>query len=327
MHSPLHSLRTSLYPYAQLARIDKPAGVLAIYPPYLLGALVYAVQSDNPKYPVSISTNTLLILSSFILRSAGCAWNDLIDRDVDRLVARSKKRPIASGAISPRAGGVFASSLILAWLAIVWVTNRKAIASAVSNVPLVLLYPFAKRFTDFPQLVLGVTLSWGVFTGYLMADQGVYFSRADQGSRWGWSDSYEVYVGLGWLAAAWIVFTLFYDTIYAYQDIEDDCKSGVRSTAVKFGDGGKWILVLTAFCQALHMCLAGVYLGWSELYLAVCGVTAVFQLYIVWRVDLDNPQSCGLWFRRSLLIVSALMAISVAWAKVDVGQALTMPLC
>lgn len=162
----LSYLPSSFVPYAELMRLNKPVGTLNIYFPYLFGSLFAACARYPFVTPLSIlSANLKLFPMAFLLRSAGCTWNDLVDRDLDRKVARCRLRPIARYAISPRSGFIFYVIQMLVWLAILLQTDAPTISYAFSGVLMGHLYPFAKRFTYYPQVVLGFTLSWGILVG------------------------------------------------------------------------------------------------------------------------------------------------------------------
>ena len=157
-------------PYAELMRLDKPVGTLNIYFPYLFGSLFAACASYPLVTPLSVlSANLKLFPMAFLLRSAGCTWNDLIDHDLDRKVARCRLRPIARGAVSPRSGFIFYAIQMLVWLAMLLQTDAQTVCYAFTCVFLGHLYPFAKRFTHYPQVVLGFALAWGTFVGCVSA--------------------------------------------------------------------------------------------------------------------------------------------------------------
>ena len=162
----LSYLPSSCVPYAELMRLDKPIGTLNIYFPYLFGSLFAACARFPLISPLSVlSVNLKLFPMAFLLRSAGCTWNDLIDRDLDRKVARCRLRPIARYAVSPKSGFIFYATQMLVWLAMLLQTDARTICYAFGGVLLGHLYPFAKRFTNYPQVVLGFALSWGMLVG------------------------------------------------------------------------------------------------------------------------------------------------------------------
>ncbi|KAI9692840.1 MAG: hypothetical protein M1822_004834 [Bathelium mastoideum] len=266
--------------------------------PYLLGALLAATEFWHADL-TSLAFIALLLVPSFLLRSAGCVWNDAVDYELDRQVPRSMSRPVARGSISPTAASFFFVILISLWLAMIWLINPAAIYLALPNVVLVIVYPYAKRFTDYPQAVLGITLAWGVGTGYVMA------SQKDLSLLW---ENSTIQRAIICIALAYLAFTIFYDTIYAYQDVADDRKAGIRSTALAYRDKGKRVLGIVAILQECLLFAAGWILNWGICYASVCVCTVAAELGIVYKIDLTNPKDCALWFKRSLVVVSVLLA-------------------
>ena len=289
-------LPTSWIPYAELARLDRPIGTFVIYLPYPLGLLFAAIIS---KVPVAASQlnhiNFLLLFASFLLRSAGCTWNDVVDYEFDQKVLRCCHRPVARGAVSPRAGTVFFSIQILIWLAVMQYVSPLSFRYTIPNTALVLFYPYAKRVTDYPQLVLGVTLAWGMICSCAILG-------ADPASLW--KENPRALIGLGFLLAAYVTWTAVYDTVYAYQDIQDDEQAGVRSMAIKWRQTPKLLLSLLATLQIAF--LFGVSLqidaGWGYLF-AACGCSALVLGTMIWELKLEQVDDCGWWFKYGTLIV------------------------
>lgn len=264
-------------PYLRLARIDRPIGIwLLMFPCWWSYALASSSWPD-PGFLV------LFAVGAAIMRGAGCVMNDIADRHIDARVARTALRPIPSGAISVRWAVVFMGGLCLAGLAVLLQFNAFTIALGASSLVLVALYPFAKRITDWPQAVLGLTFNWGALVGW----------AAERGD-------------LGWpaiaLYAAGIAWTLGYDTIYAHQDREDDAIVGVRSTALRFGAATKaWLSGFYAAAVAL-LALAGALagLGWA-FWPALAVVAAHFAGQIA-RLDIDDPKRCLSLFKSNAQI-------------------------
>lgn len=254
-------------PYLRLARIDRPIGIwLLMFPCWWSCALASSSWPD-------LRFLVLFALGAAIMRGAGCVMNDIADRHIDARVARTASRPIPSGAISVRRAVVFMGALSLAGLAVLLQFNAFTIALGASSLLLVALYPFAKRITDWPQAVLGLTFNWGALVGW----------AAERGD-------------LGWpavaLYAAGIAWTLGYDTIYAHQDREDDAIVGVRSTALRFGKATRtWLSGFYAAGVAL-LALAGVFagVGWA-FWPALAAVAAHFGGQVA-RLDIDDPKRC-----------------------------------
>ena len=293
-------LPEALGPWVELTRLHKPTGVIVIHLPYQLGLLYAATSIPSDASNISILVPTLvLIAASVVLRSGGCTWNDFVDYKIDREVTRSRSRPVARGVISPAAAGVFAVVQLLVWLGILWWLNPRSLLYAIPNIPLVLFYPYAKRCTDFPQVVLGLTLAWGLWTGNEVMRPSVTISRPG---------TLENFRGLAWLSVAYVAWTTIYDTIYAFQDIEDDIHAGVRSMAVRWRDHAKSLLSAIAVLQIISLSMAGYHTNGSIAYYTMaCLATAVTLSWMIWDVDLGNPHHCAWWFKYGILLVGTCM--------------------
>ena len=300
----LSLLPSSWVPYVELTRFHKPVGIVVIYLPYLLGALFGATIQSTPTSPSpTILAASNLLAASVVLRSAGCTWNDVVDYKFDQQVARCRLRPVARGAVSPRSGTVFFLVQMGLWLAALRLIHPHSLYAAAPVVPLVLCYPYAKRVTDYPQLVLGITLAWGIFPGSVVT--GIDFARI-------WKDNALVAMGLWSLFVAYVTWTLVYDTIYAFQDIQDDVTSGVRSMAIIWRHKAKTLLALLAFVQIAALCAT----GWSidaglGYYIGTCGGSTVALGVMIWRVDLQEPKACAWWFQYGILMVGACMTVGM----------------
>ena len=202
-------------PYLKLARLERPIGTwLLLFPCWwglALGHLANGEAWINLWYVI------LFAVGALVMRGAGCTWNDIVDRDYDGKVARTALRPIPSGQVTPRNALVFAVILSLIGFLVLIQFNWATIGVGVLSLALVASYPFAKRFTYWPQFVLGLTFNWGVLVG---------FASVTGGLAW---PALAVYAG----AVAW---TVGYDTIYAHQDAEDDALIGLKSSALRLGD-------------------------------------------------------------------------------------------
>lgn len=231
---------TWLKPYFNLARIDRPIGTwLLLFPCWWslgLAELSAGQVVPNPNYLL------LFVIGAFVMRGAGCTWNDIVDRDYDAKVKRTASRPIPSGQVSVTQAMIFAVLLSLIGLGVLLSFNRFTIVLAISSLVLVAIYPFAKRYTHWPQLVLGLGFNWGALVGWSAATGNLSAAPL------------VLYAG----SIAW---TLGYDTIYAHQDRADDLKIGVNSTAIRFGkQTKKWVggfYALAIFLWAVAGWLAG----------------------------------------------------------------------
>lgn len=203
-------------PYLRLSRADRPIGTWLLFLPCLWG-LGLAMLADNQ---ASFFDLWLVIgagIGAFLMRGAGCTWNDITDREIDRQVARTRSRPIPSGQVGVRAalGWMLVQSLVS--LLILLTFPALAIFLGFAAIIPVLIYPFAKRFTWWPQVFLGIAFNWGALLIW-----------AAHSGTMSWTSVVIYLAGISW--------TLFYDTIYAHQDTEDDALIGVKSTARLFGD-------------------------------------------------------------------------------------------
>lgn len=201
-------------PYLRLARLDRPIGWwLLVLPCWWSAALVASYQSRAFPSPTDL---ILFFIGAVAMRGAGSTYNDIVDRDLDRRVARTRSRPVASGQVSVKAASLFCALQCLIGLIVLLSFNAFAIGLGFLSMVPVLIYPFMKRITSWPQAVLGLAFSWGALMGWATS-QGALAAPAF------------------WLYGAAVAWTMGYDTIYAVQDIEDDAIAGIRSTALLFG--------------------------------------------------------------------------------------------
>ncbi|WP_170474729.1 4-hydroxybenzoate octaprenyltransferase [Ruegeria arenilitoris] len=222
-------------PYLRLSRADRPIGTWLLLIPCWWG-LALAILSRGDARWSDLWIAAGCAIGAFLMRGAGCTWNDITDRDIDARVERTLSRPIPSGQVSVRQAIIWMVLQCLFALAILLTFNRAAIAMGVLSLLPVTIYPFAKRFTWWPQVFLGLAFNWGVLLTW----------AAHTGTI-GWPAITLYLSGIAW--------TLFYDTIYAHQDAEDDELIGVKSTARLFGvDTARWLkyfLVLTVSLMAI----------------------------------------------------------------------------
>ncbi len=274
--------------YALLARADRPIGAWLLFLPGLWGILL-----ARPAPGMALRLALLFAVGSVVMRAAGCVVNDLWDRDIDRRVARTAGRPLASGALRPRDALVFLACLLTIGLGVLLQLPPLAQALGAASLVLVGLYPLAKRITWWPQLVMGFTFGFGAPLGYAAAA-----SRIDTA----WAVLY----------AAAILWDLGFDTIYAHQDREDDALAGVKSTARLFGERTRPFL---AACYGLALLalagagwLAGLG-GWFWPSLVIAGLLMGWQ---VGRLDIHDPGGCLRLFRLNretgLAVAAAILA-------------------
>jgi 4-hydroxybenzoate polyprenyltransferase len=260
-------------PYLLLARLDRPIGIWLLFLPGLWGILL-----ARAAWPETIRLTVLFGIGSVVMRAAGCVVNDLWDRDIDRRVARTAGRPLASGAIRPRQALVFLAVLLGCGLLVLLSLNRMAQELGVASLVLVAAYPLAKRVTWWPQLMMGFTFGFGAPMGYTAAS-----GRID----------------LSWalLYAAAIVWDLGFDTIYAHQDREDDALVGVRSTARLFGERTRPFLAACYAAAVGLFALAGLSAGLGFwFYLALLLPAGLLARQVI-LLDIHDPARCLSLFR------------------------------
>jgi 4-hydroxybenzoate polyprenyltransferase len=269
----------SLKPWLRLMRADRPIGAwLLMWPCWWSVALSVRFEDDSPDIWSDVRLLLLFMAGAFAMRSAGCIYNDIIDRDIDAKVARTKSRPLASGQIS--LGGAIACTLALCLvgLAVLLQFNTFAVALGFGSVGIVLIYPLMKRVTFWPQAVLGMAFSYGALMGWA--------------AYWG-----ELALAPIVLYAASIAWTIGYDTIYAHQDKEDDILIGLKSTALRFGSNTPAWLSLFFGITIGGLAFAGWSVGAG---LWFFGGLAAAAAHLVWQVatlDIDDADNCLYRFR------------------------------
>ncbi len=308
----LSYLPSSCLPYAELMRLTRPIGIVIIYCPYLFGMLFAATVVDHPpSLKAVVKTGVVLLIATVFLRGGAVAFNDLADREIDRKVARTRNRPLARKAITPRSGYVFVAGLAAIWLTILVQVSWQCVYYAVPLLGLVGLYPYSKRVTDFTPVVLGFTVAWGVFIGSAaMGIDPISLIRSGETAK-AWA--------LSCLYLSCAVWTNIYETIYAHQDIRDDEKQGVRSVAIRLKGLIKSVLTLLAVLQVVLLACTGWLIGARLPYfVGACLGVAVSLGIMVGKVDLSQPGECWWWFSNGTWFVggSILMGLSTQiWGK------------
>ncbi len=257
----------SLGPWLRLMRFDRPIGIALLLWPTWWG--LWFAAGGLP----SLKNLVIFTLGVIVMRAAGCVINDYADRDIDPLVERTRSRPIAAGEIRPRHALILFFVLLGIALALVLMTNRLTVLMAFGGALLAGSYPFFKRFTHFPQVVLGAAFGWAVLMAFA-AETGTAPPLA-------W-----------WLFATTLVWTVIYDTQYAMADRVDDLKAGVKSTAIAFGRMDIPIIAaLMGLMTALLLIIGLQYLPEPAWFTAVALVFLQFQLQL-WRIRERNPEAC-----------------------------------
>lgn len=260
---------TSTQPYLRLMRADRPIGTWLLLWPCWWSISLAAGEGNWPDWWIM----ALFGVGAVVMRGAGCTLNDIIDRDFDARVARTAARPIPSGQISVRQASIFLAILSAVGLVILLQFNSYAIAVGVSSLALIVLYPFMKRITYWPQLVLGLTFNWGALLGWAAIKGELSAAPV------------LLYVG-------GILWTLGYDTIYAHQDKEDDLLIGVKSTALKLGEKTVPALFLFYGLAALLFAEAGRAAGLGLIYSLAVAVLAIQFVWQIVMLDMDDSESC-----------------------------------
>eukprot|EP00808_Paulinella_micropora_P011824 g35726.t1 len=258
-------------PYLKLARADKPIGTWLLLWPCCWSSALAAAPGSLPDLAILAALGT----GAFVMRGAGCTINDLWDKDFDKNVTRTLSRPLASGELSVRQAIAFLAGQLSTGLAVLLTFNKASIILATCSLPLVFSYPLMKRFTDWPQLVLGLTFNWGALVGYCAVAGYSY-----------WPVTLPLY-------ASGVCWTVFYDTIYAHQDKVDDAKLGLKSTALYMGDQTKPWLTGFGTASVAALSLSGYMNDMGSVFYALSvgggGAHLAWQLY---GVDLNKPSSC-----------------------------------
>ena len=279
-----------LRPWLKLARLDRPAGIWLLLLPGWQGiALAAAMERRLPDLRLIL----LFAIGSALMRSAGCAFNDIIDRDIDAKVARTAARPLASGQISVKGALAFIVACSLISLIILLTFNLATVLLGVASLALVAIYPFMKRITWWPQAWLGLTFNWGALMGFAAASGSLG------------APALLLYAG-------GVFWTLGYDTIYAVQDLEDDALAGVKSSARRLGEAaprGVTIFYFLALVLAATACMAG---GLGPLFLPLVVVYGVHLIRQARALRIDDPMLALRLFRSNrdagLILLAALIA-------------------
>jgi 4-hydroxybenzoate polyprenyltransferase len=280
-----------LRPYLRLARLDRPIGSWLLLLPCWWSAALAAVAA-HARTP-SIWHLALFFIGAFAMRGAGCTWNDIVDRDLDRSVERTASRPIPSGQVSPAQAALFLILQALVGFAVLIAFNAFTIALGIASLAIVAVYPFMKRITYWPQIVLGLAFSWGALMGWAGA-----FGRLDV-------PALLLYAG----SISWVI---GYDTIYAHQDREDDALIGIKSTALLFGSRTKPMLALFYAGAVVLIGAAGFSAGTGVVFALGLFAFAVHLAWQIARLDISDPDNCLAVFKSDrdagLILFAGLLA-------------------
>jgi len=290
-----HSAPDWLKPYLRLTRLDRPIGWWLLLLPCWWSSALAAVAGHA--WGPSSWHLVLLLIGAIVMRGAGCTWNDLVDRDIDAKVERTRSRPIPSGQVSPRAALAFLVAQALLGLLVLVQFNSFAIMVGIASLAVVAIYPFMKRVTYWPQIFLGLAFSWGALMGWTAARGALELP------------AFLLYAG----SIAWV---MHYDTIYAHQDREDDALVGLKSTALLFAENTKPALAVFSTLAVVLIGLAGAFAGAGVVF--ALGL-ATFAAHLAWqivRIDIGDPESCLKIFRSNrdagLILFAALLLDAAA---------------
>ena len=262
-------------PYLRLARLDRPIGSWLLLMPCWWSVGLAGMHND--RFP-SLWHIVLFFIGAFAMRGAGCTWNDLVDRDLDGRVERTRSRPIPSGQVTVAQATMFMVALALVGFLVLIQFNRFTVATGIASLLVVVIYPFMKRITYWPQIFLGLAFSWGALMGWPAT-----FGRLD------WP-AIVLYAGS-------ILWVIGYDTIYAHQDRDDDLLIGIKSTALLFGDRTATMLA-TFYAGAIVLIAAAGFMAGGGIMFTI-GIVA-FAAHLAWqvsRLDIDDPAHCLVLFK------------------------------
>ena len=266
--------------FVQLTRLNQPIGFLLLFWPCTWGlTLGYYFNSDTNLY---LKYMILFFLGSVLMRGAGCIFNDIVDRDLDKKVRRTKERPIASGKISVPKASICVIVLCLVSLLILLQFNWLTIALGISSMTLAFAYPFMKRITYWPQLFLGLTFNWGIIMGWTSI-----------------TNSISIEPLLLYISA--IFWTLGYDTIYGLQDMHDDEIIGIKSTSIKFKNNVKVFVGTCYSLCVLCILILGLLMEINKYLLPLSAFFIVSLIYQIKIFKTDNPKSCLACFKMNNL--------------------------
>ena len=287
-------------PYLRLARLDRPIGSWLLLLPCWWSSALAAIPADaHDRHLASLDPAHLALFfaGAFAMRGAGCTWNDITDRDLDGRVERTRSRPIPSGQVSVAQALVFLAAQALVGLLVLVQFNAFAIATGIASLVIVAVYPFMKRITWWPQIVLGFAFSWGALMGWAAA-----FGRLDAAPL-------VLYAG----AIAWVI---GYDTIYAHQDRDDDALVGIKSTALLFGDRTRSMLALFYGLAVALIALAAVLAGAGAPFWPGLAAFAAHLCWQIMRLDIRDPALCLSLFKSNRdagLLLFAGLAAAALW--------------
>ena len=263
--------------FIELTRLKKPIGFMLLFWPCIWGlSLSYDFKVGVEKF---VFYTILFLLGSILMRSAGCIINDIADKNYDKKVSRTKNRPIASGKVSIKLALTYSVILCVMAFMVLINFNMMTIVLAILSMPLAFTYPYIKRFTYWPQLFLGITFNYGLLLGWTSINEQLNFAPI------------VFYFGA-------IFWTLGYDTIYGYQDIEDDEIIGVKSTSIKFKGNPKKFLIICYLLFFISLLITGAVMSFSIFFYLML-LLVLYHLFFlqIKKVEIKKPESCNKIFK------------------------------
>tara|TARA_Y100000590_G_scaffold443119_1_gene572149 strand:+ start:3284 stop:4192 length:909 start_codon:yes stop_codon:yes gene_type:complete len=283
--------------FIELTRLNKPIGFMLLFWPCIWGLTI--------SYDFSLSLiklffyGILFFLGAVFMRSAGCIFNDIVDKNFDKKVQRTKHRPIASGKISVKLAFIYVIILCFIAFLVLINFNKFTILMAILSMPLAFSYPLMKRFTYWPQLFLGITFNYGVVLGWISIKNEISIIPL------------ILYTGA-------IFWTLGYDTIYGYQDIKDDEIIGVKSTSIKFKKNPKKFILLCYLIFLFSLVLTGLLMNFKSPYYFVLVATSIILIpYQLSNLNINNPKNCLLKFKSNNLL-GLIVLINILIGKISI---------
>jgi len=273
-----------IFDFARLIRLNQPTGIWLLFIPCLLGiALCLKIYQLDFNYSI-VKIIGYFFLGSILMRSAGCIINDLLDIKFDKKVLRTKNRPLASDKISKTQAIILLISILSLGFLILIQFNFSTILSGIFSLFLIFTYPLMKRFFNLPQFYLGITFNFGI----LMTNLAIIE---------------KIHPSIFLLYFACILWTLIYDTIYGFQDIEDDLRIGVKSSAItinKFFRNPKLVLYILNIAIICSLILIGIIHNFKNIFFAIILISAIFSFSKIFGCDLKNPKNCLRFFKQNV---------------------------
>lgn len=274
----------------EITRLHRPIGIWLLMLPCWYGLAYVSPAFPNPWYLM------LFALGATVMRGAGCIYNDIVDRDLDKKVERTKNRPLARGDLTVPQAIIFIIILAMIGAAVLYQFPPKAILMGVSSLLFVLAYPWMKRITYWPQIFLGITFNWGIWVA------------------WGTKEA-DFNSGILFLFLGSILWTLGYDTIYAHQDREDDLLVGIKSSAIKFGEKTKSALAIIYTAVVIFWGLAGFLTNLGKWFYAGLLAIAVHFTWQTLTLDIQNNENCAKRFVSNTYI-GLILLIGIVLGKI-----------